>query len=160
MRQVARPPRHCFLCGLLGHLRAQCTKQRPKPRLRPPSETRGAEGSMTTSTPSPASTSSFASAPAPAARLRRYNCEGEGHIARVCPSPRRRIREVRRLAMSKPEIKVLLSLNDVETATVSLLHEEEARALGCVVKQADDVRCVAANGTNVTISGQAGVPVV
>ena len=69
--------------------------------------------------------------------------------------------------MSKPEIKVLLSLNDVETvgvldtgSAVSLLHEEEAKALGCVVKQSDDVQCVAANGTDVTISGQAEVNVV
>ena len=60
-----------------------------------------------------------------------------------------------------------MNINDVKTvgvldtgSAVSLLREDEARKLGCAVMQLDDVQCVAANGTDVTVAGQVEVPVV
>ena len=86
-------------------------------------------------------------------------------MSRSCPSSRRR--EVRRLETHNPEMKVSLSINDVKTvgvldtgSAVSLLREDEAQNLGCNIKQLDDVQCVAANGTDVQVTGQVEVPVV
>ena len=162
VRHVTRFPRLCFQCGQPGHLQAQCSKQTPKLKTRAPPEAAGARGPVPV--PAPATPAPVPAHAGPATPLRCYNC-GEGHISRSCPSPRRR--DVRRLETSKPELKVSVKINNVKTvgvldtgSAVSLLREDEARKLGCAVRQLDDVQCVAANGTDVTVAGQVEVPVV
>ena len=156
MAPSAPPSRRvqCFICQREGHKAAQC-RNRQERRTFTPTEAAAAAPARSASGP----------VPTPAV-VRCYNCGGQGHMARACPSPRRS-REVRRLETSQPELKVPIAVNEVHTvgvvdtgSSVSLLREDEAASLGCSIKLLDDVHCVAANGTDVKVTGQVEVPVV